>query len=82
MSEPIFITVPYQRGEKQFEIELEVTGYTYRIKVMVNEVTVFFERDEERQYRAIVPYENVDAGKKLDPVLLQAIAETLEKVLS
>lgn len=82
MSEPIFITVPYGNAEKQFEIQLEVTGYTHRIKVMVNDVAVYFEPDEEKQYRAVVLYEHVDAGKKLDPGLLQAIAETLSSVLS
>lgn len=82
MTDPILITVPYQSTEKEFEIQLELTGYTYRIKVIVNEVTVFFEPDEEKQYRAIVPYEHAEAGKKLDPGLLQAIAETLGSVLS
>jgi hypothetical protein len=82
MTEPIVITVPYQGTEKQFEIQLEMTGYTYRIKAIVNEVTVFFEPDEEKQYRAVVPYENAEAGKKLDAGLLQAIAETLVKELS
>jgi len=82
MTEPLVITVPYQGTEKQFEMQLEQTGYTYRIKVIVNEVIVFFEPDEEKQYRAIVPYENVDAGKKLDAGLLQAIAETLAKELA
>jgi hypothetical protein len=82
MTEPIVITVPYKGIEKQFEIQVEQTGYTYRIKVIVNEVTVFFEPDEEKQFRAVVPYENVDAGKKLDAGLLQAIAETLGSLLS
>jgi hypothetical protein len=82
MSEPIFISVPYKNAEKQVEIQLEVTGYTHRIRVLVDEVPVLFEPDEERQYRAIVPPEHAQAGESLDPVLLQAIAATLEKELS
>jgi hypothetical protein len=82
MSEPIFISVPYKNAEKQVEVQLEVTGYTHRFRVLVDEVTVLFEPDEERQYRAIVPPEHAQAGKSLDPVLLQAIAATLEKELS
>lgn len=82
MTEPIFITVPYKNAENQFEIELQVTGYTHRIKVIINEVTVFFEPDEERQYRAVLPTEYLEVGKSLDPVLLQAIAEALGKEFS
>ena len=82
MTEPILITVPYKDTEKQFEIELEVTGYTHRIKVVINEVVVFFEPDEEKQYRAVVPYEYLQSGKILDTGLLQAIAETISKELS
>jgi hypothetical protein len=82
MTEPILITVPYKGAQKEFEIQLEVTGYTYRIKVIIDEVIVFFEPDEEKQYRAVVLYEHVQEGKTLDPVLLQAIAEVLAKELA
>lgn len=82
MTEPIFITVPYKNTERQFEIELQVTGYTHRFKVMVNDVLVFFEPDEERQYRAVLSPEYLQAGQQLDPALLQMIAETLRKELS
>jgi hypothetical protein len=81
MSEPILITVPYQGEDKEFEIQLEVTGYSYRIKAIVNEVIVFFEPDEEKKYRAVVSSENMEPGKKLDPVLLKTIAESLGKAL-
>lgn len=82
MSELIIISVPYKNAEKQVEIQLEVTGYTHRFRVLIDEVPVLFEPDEERQYRAIVPPEYAQAAEPLDPVLLQAIAATLAKELS
>jgi hypothetical protein len=82
MTEPIHITVPYKGIDKEFEIELQVTGYTHRIQVMVHDIPVLFEPDEERQYRAVVPPEHAEAGRKLDGALLQAIAEALVKELS
>ena len=82
MSEPIFITVPYKNSERQVEIQLEVTGYTHRFRVLLDEIPVLFEPDEEKQYRAIVPPEHATAGQSLDPALLQAIADTLQQELS
>lgn len=82
MTEPFFITVPYKNAEKQIELQLEVTGYTHRFKAMVDEIPVYFEPDEERQYRAVLMAEHAASGKSLDPVLLQAIAEILVKELS
>jgi hypothetical protein len=82
MSDPIIITVPYKNTEQQFEIELEARGYTHRFKVMINELPVYFEPDEEKQYRAIITEEHAKNVQALDPVLLQSIAATLEKELS
>lgn len=82
MSESILITVPYKNTEKQFEIELQVTGYTHRFKVMIDDIPVFFEPDEERWYRAVLLPENAEAAKRIDVILLQSIAEILHNELS
>lgn len=82
MSEPIFIRVPYKNAEKQVELQLEVTGFTHRFKAIIDEIPVYFEPDEERQYRAVLLAEHAASAKLMDPVLLQAIAQILEKELS
>jgi hypothetical protein len=83
MTEPFLITVPYKGAEKEIEVQLQVTGYTHRFRVLMdNGAEVLFEPDEERQYRAIIPPEQGDLARSIDPVLLQAVAETLHEVLS
>lgn len=82
MTEPITISVPYMGAEKQIEIQLQLIGYTHRIQAIVNDVPVLFEPDEERQYRAVIAPEHWESGQKLDPVLLQAIGETLARDLA
>lgn len=82
MDEPILITVPYKGTEKEIEMQLRQVGYTHRFIAILDGVEVYFEPDEERQYRAIIPPEQADAAHKIDPALLQAVAETLHEVLS
>jgi hypothetical protein len=53
------------------------TGYTHKIKVTVENIPIFFEPDEERNYRAMVDHTDRDKAGHLDKELLQAISETL-----
>jgi hypothetical protein len=82
MSDHVLITVPYKGEEKEIEVELRQVGYTHRFIALLDGVEVYFEPDEERQYRAIIPPEQAEQGHKIDPVLLQAISQTLHEVLS
>ena len=77
MPESFLLSVRYKNEEKQFESELRVFGYTHKIAVNVNGMEVIFERDEEGNYRAILPDPDLK-NKNLDPLLLKAIAEELE----
>lgn len=72
------LTVLFNGKEHSFDGELVTFGYSYKIQMMVNDVAVTFEPDEERNYRAIVASEHRD---KMNPQLLQAIAEALEAAL-
>jgi len=82
MTEPFTITVPYKGAEKEIEIQLQLTGYTHRFKALLEGVEVFFEPDEERQYRAVIPPEQEKAARAIDPQLFQAVAGVLHEVLS
>ena len=79
MAESFILTVSGLHGEKQFEAELQVYGYSHRIVVMIENEAIHFEPDEEGGYRAFFKEES----KKLhiDRSLLQAIATQLEKDL-
>lgn len=79
MQEPFDVPVSYKGEEILFPAELQPTGYTYRFLVNVYGVSVIFEPDEERAFRAVVEPEKLN--KRITMELLQAIAETLHEVL-
>ncbi|MCQ6957327.1 hypothetical protein [Mucilaginibacter aquariorum] len=76
MNEPFIIAVVYQGTEHEFKARFERWGYTHRIAVLIDEVTVFFEPDEEGGYRAL--NEGLTATVNLN--LLQTVAEKLIKL--
>jgi hypothetical protein len=80
MNEPFHITVNYKGADREFEASLQVFGYSHRFHVAVEGTDVLFERDEEGNYRAIIPPEN--AGRIPETGLLQAIARTIERILA
>lgn len=71
-------------GEQQdFNARLLVKGYTHQFCVTVNEIEVFFERDEEGRYRAIkMPWQEEKQLEKINKRLLQQIAEKIETILA
>ena len=80
MDDSFFLTVNVRGVERQFTASLHVFGYTHRFHVDVDGTEVLFERDEEGNYRAIVPPENL--RKLPDTGLLQSIAEAIERILA
>ncbi|MDQ6481123.1 hypothetical protein [Dyadobacter sp. LHD-138] len=80
MDESFFIDVEYLGEELEFEGRLIVSGYLHKIEMDVEGIKVFFEPDEERNYRALVSLEEVREAR-LDAGLLQAIAARLESLL-
>lgn len=51
----------------------------HRFIVEVSEQEVIFEPDEERNYRAVIPYDDINNQKHLDIELLKTIAAMLEQ---
>ena len=58
---------------------LQPWGYTYRIRVEIDQAVVFFEKDEERNWRALV---EEDLHQKIDAELLQNIVDALDAISS
>lgn len=56
-------------------------GSSYKLNVEVEGTKVLFEPDEERNWRALISYEDVQANKKLDTDLLELIAKELDSIL-
>jgi hypothetical protein len=78
--------------DEQFELPVEykgqqlllkasslVTGYTHKFMVKVDGQEVIFEPDEERTYRAIIPYDYIGKKKDMDIELLKSIAAAIEQ---
>ncbi len=79
MDEPFELPVTFRDQEILFPAELQQSGYSHRFKVNVFGQDVFFEPDEERNYRALVDPETLT--KDISPELLQAIAGTIESLV-
>ena len=79
MDEPFFLPVNFKGIEHQFEALLKRRGYVAVLEVNVHDALVIFERDEQGDWRAILPEDQ--AGKAPDVELLRAIGETIEQIL-
>ena len=71
------IPVQYKGEEVLVPAELLVTGYAHKFRVEVGGQEVFFEPDEERNYRATLDPEHSHSAK-IDVAFLQAIAAGIE----
>jgi hypothetical protein len=77
MNEPFLIPVNFQGKEQEYKARFERWGYTHRISVLIGETTIVFEPDEEGGYRAL----STDNASTVSPELLQALAQTLAKLI-
>ena len=81
MPENFEIRVIYKGKEHSFPASLISTGYNYKIQVDVLGKTISFEPDEERNWRAVIPYEEIDKNKNLNKDLLNAIAISIDNTV-
>lgn len=78
MEDEFELPVQYKGNQLMFKASLLITGYTHKFKVEVGEQVVIFEPDEQREYRAVIPYEEIANQKNVDVELLKRIAEVIE----
>ena len=72
------LPVWYNNKEILLPAQLHQFGYIYKIEVEVNGMTLFFERDEERNWRATTEPSVSGDNPSISKDLLQAIADSLE----
>jgi len=77
MNDSFELPVFYHNEEILVPAGFEQVGYTHRITVDIDGVIIFFEPDEERNYRGVL--KEAGAHHNIDPLLIQAIVESLEK---
>ena len=80
MDEQFELPVLYKGEQLLLNASLLVTGYTHKFSVDVNGQTIVFEPDEERIYRAIVPYDDINKNKSVYIELLKEIAKAIEGI--
>lgn len=80
MDDDFIIPVSFNGTEREFTARLLSYGYSYKIETEVEGTKVLFEPDEERNWRALISYEDVQANKRLNPELLRAIAEVITEI--
>ena len=82
MEDPFILTVNYKGQDRDFEAELLQLGYTHKFHVIVEGVDLYFERDEERNYRAILGEDGTPSRRLPDMELIKLIAEKIEAILA
>lgn len=74
------IPITYKRREITFSASLISSGYTYKIMVDVYGKSISFERDEERNFRAVINWDELYETDNIDKELLKVIAESIESI--
>lgn len=72
--------VRFNGKDLEFPARLVQYGYHFRLEVDIEGTKVHYERDEERNWRAVIPYEEIPVTKKIDASLLKAIAAVIEEI--
>ena len=79
MDEKFELPVIYNGKQLLFPAKLIRIGYTYKIEVDVHGTPIFFEPDEERNWRAIM-HSETSTLKEPDQAVLQSIVDAIETI--
>lgn len=83
MEEPFQLPVSYKGHDHSYEAQLHLRGYTYQIRVTVEGTDIYYERDEEGAFRAVLANDAAEKEiQKIDRELLEAIMQQLEALLA
>lgn len=79
--EPLDFTIEFKGKTRRYTASLYRYGYTFRIQVDIEEHQVYFEPDEEGQFRALFEENSTKVSPPLDGELVKAIAAELQAAL-
>lgn len=77
MHEDFQLPVTFNNQEYLFPARMHQYGFTVKLEVEIEGQPVFFEPDEERNWRAVLPYGESTPSKPPNPALLQAVAAVI-----
>jgi len=75
------LPVSFNNKEFSFPARLLNYGYSYKLEVDIDGDKIMFEPDEERNWRALVAYEDINSNKKINIELLKAIVVSIEAIM-
>jgi hypothetical protein len=81
MEESFELPIGYKGEQLLVNASLIVTGYIHKFSIDVNGQQVVFEPDEERNYRAVINYDDIPTYKNIDVELLKTIASAIEELV-
>lgn len=81
MEESFEIPVLYRNQELLFTGILLTFGYVHKFQVDVFGQEVFFEQDDNGEYRALIDPAFLEEANKLDKSLLKEIASSIQYIL-
>jgi len=79
MDESFELPVTYGGKDLVLPARLMKRGYVYRIELELNGTPVYFERDEDQSWRALIDPDTA-SGQKVDANLVRAVMEVLQSV--
>jgi hypothetical protein len=80
MEETFVLPVRFNGKDLAFPARLLQYGYSYRLELDIAGTKVHYERDEERNWRVVIPYEEIPITKRIDAHLLSAITAVIEEI--
>ena len=80
MEDEFELPVTFNGKNLNFPAKLLNYGYTVKLEVEIEETKVIFEPDEERNWRALISLEDLQANKKLNSELLKSIVAAIEGI--
>ncbi|MBC7948525.1 MAG: hypothetical protein H7Y42_11630 [Chitinophagaceae bacterium] len=81
MTDDFDIPVTWKGESLLFPARLLQYGYSYKIEVELQGEKYLFEPDEDRNWRALVPFEEAHKARNIQPALLEAVAHSLGEIL-
>jgi hypothetical protein len=74
------IPITYKGRGMSFSASLISSGYTYKIMVDLYGKIISFERDEERNFRAVLNWDELNQTDNIDKDLLKVLAEAIQSI--
>ncbi len=81
MNDAFYIPVSFGGQEYNFPARLLNWGYTIKLEVDIEGNTILFEHDEERNWRAVLPFDDIAAGRKTNAELLKVVVEVIKEIM-